>query len=271
MGLLSFFKRSKAAGAAPSSAASGDESIEQARTRARHRLIGAVVLVVIGVIGFPLLFETQPRPIPVDLPIEIPKKEAAAPLPAAKPTAPRRVSQGVIDESLADAGKEVLPPAEEPKQIAAPAAAKPVESNPEPKPAEAKPAPVKPAAEKPAKPAPAKPEAVAKPRESDSARVQALLNGQEAAQKPKPEAKAEAVGRFVVQVGAYGEADSARSSAAALMRRQVMGPIATTLAERGAGSISAISPATPPTPISPSMILLSPDMRKTSTLPERMR
>jgi DedD protein len=35
------------------------------RRRARHRLIGAAVLVLIGVVGFPLLFDTQPRPIPV--------------------------------------------------------------------------------------------------------------------------------------------------------------------------------------------------------------
>ena len=48
MGLLSFFKRSAANQPAPASA---PESIEQARTRARHRLIGAAVLVVIGVIG----------------------------------------------------------------------------------------------------------------------------------------------------------------------------------------------------------------------------
>ena len=39
-------------------------AIQQARVRARQRLIGAAVLVVIGIVGFPLVFETQPRPIP---------------------------------------------------------------------------------------------------------------------------------------------------------------------------------------------------------------
>ena len=74
------------------------ESIEVMRRRARHRLIGAAVLVLVGVIGFPLLFDTQPRPIPVDIPIEIPDRNKVAPLvvpapvadaaPAAKPAAP---------------------------------------------------------------------------------------------------------------------------------------------------------------------------------------
>ena len=45
------------------------QSIEAVRRRARHRLIGASVRVAIGVIGFPLLFESQPRPIAVDIPI----------------------------------------------------------------------------------------------------------------------------------------------------------------------------------------------------------
>ena len=58
------------------------QSIEAVRRRARHRLIGASVLVAIGVIGFPLLFESQPRPIAVDIPIDIPSRQAAKPLPA---------------------------------------------------------------------------------------------------------------------------------------------------------------------------------------------
>lgn len=56
------------------------ESIEVMRRRARHRLMGAVVLVLLGVVGFPLLFDTQPRPISVDVPIEIPDRGKVAPL-----------------------------------------------------------------------------------------------------------------------------------------------------------------------------------------------
>jgi DedD protein len=45
-----------------------DDNEAQARHRARRRLIGAGVLLAIGVIGFPLLFETKPRPVPADVP-----------------------------------------------------------------------------------------------------------------------------------------------------------------------------------------------------------
>ena len=76
MDLLSVFKRKTPAAAAPEAA----DAVQLARTRARRRLIGAAVLVVVGIIGFPLLFETQPRPIPVDLPIEIPRKDSVPPL-----------------------------------------------------------------------------------------------------------------------------------------------------------------------------------------------
>lgn len=63
------------------------ESVETLRKRARHRLIGSTVLVVLGVVGFPMLFDTQPRPVPVDIAIEIPGKNSVKPLaaPAASP------------------------------------------------------------------------------------------------------------------------------------------------------------------------------------------
>ncbi len=54
------------------------ESVEALRRRARHRLIGASVLVVIGVVGFPLLFDTQPRPVSTDIAVDIPDRTAAA-------------------------------------------------------------------------------------------------------------------------------------------------------------------------------------------------
>ena len=63
------------------------ESIEAMRRRARHRLIGAAVLVLVGVLGFPLLFDTQPRPIAVDIPIEIPSRNPAPSASSAKPAA----------------------------------------------------------------------------------------------------------------------------------------------------------------------------------------
>src|SRR5215217_7149844 len=99
----------------PKASASPAESIEVMRRRARHRLIGAVVLVLAGVVGFPLLFDTQPRPVAVDIPIEIPDRNKVKPLPA--PPQP--------------AGKV----AQAPEPAPAPTAPMITESRPEPAPA----------------------------------------------------------------------------------------------------------------------------------------
>lgn len=182
MGLFSFFKRSAAAAPTRASAA---EAVDAARTRARRRLIGAVLLLGFGVIAFPLLFETQPRPIPVDIPIEIPRKDAVPPLvvPAVRPTtaAPSQpaASLPVITESRGEAGREV------PARVEAPAtpAAK---AEPVPKAV-----------------APSPPPAATPPPTTTMA-------------TPKPDAQqaAEAPGRFVVQVGAYADAGVAREARA---------------------------------------------------------
>ena len=83
-------------------------TIETVRRRARQRLLGAVVLVFAGVVGFPLLFESQPRPGPVDFEVEIPsRKNAKSLLPDAPPP-------GVRIEGL-DASEEIVAAAETPK------------------------------------------------------------------------------------------------------------------------------------------------------------
>lgn len=59
------------------------QSVEALRRRARHRLIGASVLVAVAVVGFPLLFDTQPRPVSVDIAVVIPDRTTSKPLAAA--------------------------------------------------------------------------------------------------------------------------------------------------------------------------------------------
>ncbi len=227
MGLLSIFQRKDDAASEPprkgknaGGASAAADAVQQARIRARQRLIGAVVLLGIGIIGFPLLFETQPRPIPVDIPIEIPRKDGAPPLqlpapraatPAASrvaeaPAQPVASAPAVITESAAESGREVPPPASAP---AAAVVAPPPKPSAEPVPAQAaKPAAEKHAAEK-DKPAPAEAHAAAsKPARSsdDGTRAKALLEG-------KPEAKAaDGAGRFIVQVGAFAEVSAARET-----------------------------------------------------------
>lgn len=68
------------------------ETVEVMRRRARHRLIGAALLVLLGVVGFPLIFDTQPRPIPVDTRIEIPDRDKVAPLVVPAVVAPPAAS-----------------------------------------------------------------------------------------------------------------------------------------------------------------------------------
>jgi DedD protein len=219
MGLLaSLFSRSQPPEAAAD--AEGGDSVAQARTRARHRLMGAVVLVGIGIVGFPLLFETQPRPIPVDVPIEIPRKETAPALtpPGTRPAADAARTLGsadkpargarpeVITETAAEAGIATAPPATaKPADKPAEKVEKPLErpaeklaekgaDTPAPKPAE-KPA-DKPADKPTERPQDKSAVAAAAPS-ADAARAQALLDG-------KP-ASAPAATRYIVQIGAFAD------------------------------------------------------------------
>lgn len=178
---MAFFKFRKG-GDDTVSAAAPLESVDAMRRRAMHRLIGAVVLVVAGVIGFPMLFDNQPRPIAVDIPIEIPDKSKARPiaLPASPPAA-------------APATEAAPEPAVAAKEL----------------PVEAKPAapPLVAAAPKPAP----QPSAT-----SDAAKAQALLEG-----KPPASSEATAPtteGRFVVQVGAFADAAKAKEARTKLER-----------------------------------------------------
>jgi DedD protein len=167
------------------------DAVQAARTRARHRLIGAVVLLAIGIIGFPLVFETQPRPVPIDIPIEIPRRDQVPPLampqsrpappaatarPAEEPAAaPAVASREPAVESRAEAGRDVTPPRVEP---ARPASAPVLASRPAEAPARASP--------------------------DDGERARALLEGRQAA-------SAEGT-RFVLQVGAFADAEAARDT-----------------------------------------------------------
>lgn len=77
---MAFFKFRKGFDGKTAAAPSPQESVETMRRRAKHRLLGASVLVLVAVIGFPLLFDAQPRPVSVDIPIEIPDKDKIKPL-----------------------------------------------------------------------------------------------------------------------------------------------------------------------------------------------
>lgn len=197
------FRRGQPAAAAAAGSGAQTESVDVIRKRAKHRLIGAVVLVLVGVIGFPLLFDTQPRPVAVDIPIEIPSKTAIKPLGLPSPAAtPAQSASGPEAAKSNVAAPASLTPREEivmDKKATAPVAPEPQAIKNEAK--------SDPTAEvkTPAKPAPAAATG------DDGARAKALLDGKPAT--PASAAKAvppEAGARLVVQVGAFADADKAQ-------------------------------------------------------------
>jgi len=99
---MSFFKhRSKRnAGEEANSSTTQAQSIDSLRKSARHRLIGATVLVLVSVIGFPLIFDTQPRPVKTDIQIEIADHERVKPSdPPAPIKSPSSTKANASEES----------------------------------------------------------------------------------------------------------------------------------------------------------------------------
>lgn len=201
MPLSSLFERFRrgangaATGAAPGARAPSPSDVELLRTRARRRLIGMVVLVGAGVLGFPWLFETQPRSLAPDVRIVHSGQAASADAEATPRAASGRVAQVAnirppldapaehAEAASADEGRtEAVPSRREP---AAPVPAPKADPKPDTRPAQA-------------------PKPAAKPAEK-------------VAEKPadkKPEAKAEAKSdtRYVVQFGAFADANAARET-----------------------------------------------------------
>jgi DedD protein len=158
------------------------ESVDTMRRRARHRLIGASVLVVLGVVGFPVLFDTQPRPVSVDIAVDIPDRATAKPLVDTSNQKPLSAGAGL------DAKEEVVPDAK--PEIKA-------EAKPEPK-------------------VEAKPKAEIKPEVAmaAAAAVAAVVPKTETKQEPtkadtkaatKPTDSKDAGARFVVQAGTFSD------------------------------------------------------------------
>jgi DedD protein len=191
------FRRAGPPSASSAASATQTDSVEVIRKRAKHRLIGASVLVLAGVIGFPLLFDTQPRPISVDIPIEIPGKNAVKPLvlpaktEAGKPVAASAPASDKIAATSSIASKEEILPE---KKAAAPVVPAPAATKKE-------------AAPVPRAEARAEPKAAAE----DGARARALLNAQTAS-AAKASSSSSGDGRLVVQVGSFSDATKAREA-----------------------------------------------------------
>jgi DedD protein len=175
------------------------ESVEVIRKRARHRLMGSVVLVLGAVVGLPLLFDSQPRPVAIDTPIVIPDRNQVAPLTAAvapktgtvkeptpvqaEPAPPETATvakSAVANSAGLDPNEEVVSKTTKPEPKSEPKS----EPKPEPKP---------------------EPKVEAKPE----VKTDAKPDGKEAPKSEQPV-------RSVVQVGAYAELAKAREVRAKL-------------------------------------------------------
>ena len=213
---MAFFKFRKDADESPRAPAQ-PQSIEAIRQRAKYRLAGATVLVLVGVVGLPMLFDKQPRPIAVDTPISIPDKNkvlplvmpatsakavASAPSAAAAPSVdtPAVVPSPVTADKKSEENKAVAP-VDKGQKATNTVVTESLQAAKTDTSAAASKAPVN------ASPAP-----TAKPAAS---RAQALLDGKDSSSKttkvdaPKaPVAKpadAASDGRVIVQVGAYAD------------------------------------------------------------------
>jgi DedD protein len=180
--------------------------VELARRRARQRLVGALVLLLVGVVAFPVLFETQPRPLPVDIPIRVGEgpPSSGSTTPALRPLPVTSLPAEAVAEPLPSP-----PAASQAAAMAAPVPAPRLASAPVLAPVLAPDAaPARAPASAPATAAlPARNEAA----RNEAARAAALLAGGRVASVP---AAATEAGRYVVQVGAYTDARTLKEARA---------------------------------------------------------
>jgi DedD protein len=210
---MAFFKfrlpGNSSAAAAEAHVTHSVDSVEVVRRRARHRLIGSVVLVFVAVVAFPLLFDSQPRPVAVDTPILIPDRQATPPLVSgtaiapiqapAKPLLPAASTPVPTLASLESGKEEVVAPAKPPVVAA---------SEPADKPAAA---PAQVPASKASQPLASAKTAEAKTETKDKPAVKSADDGQKAkALLEGKGASADHAGKVVIQVGAFSDADKVR-------------------------------------------------------------
>jgi DedD protein len=180
------------------------ESVEALRRRARHRLIGATVLVLIGVVGFPMVFDTQPRPVSADITIDIPDRAKAvasgATTPAPQPlqaAATLDPKEEVVKSDKPEASSAASAVAAVAAGTAAAVATTPSTAASAPAAASSQAGAAASAAGKAEAAAPAKTEAL----KADASKPDAAKSDS----AKQDDTHKEGAGRFVVQVGAFSE------------------------------------------------------------------
>ncbi|MES2830757.1 MAG: SPOR domain-containing protein [Pseudomonadota bacterium] len=94
------------------------------KKRARRRLVGAVALVLAAVIGLPMVLDSEPKPLPADLSIEIPSQSSGS----AKTRAPvaRMPEQAALDQK-----EQIVEMPANDNKVATPEAASGIGADPE--------------------------------------------------------------------------------------------------------------------------------------------
>ncbi|MEY2781127.1 MAG: hypothetical protein RL307_831 [Pseudomonadota bacterium] len=177
-----------------------DESVESLRQRARRRLIGSAILVLLAVIGFPLVFDHEPRPLaPMDVRIEIPNRDQTpsnTPVKAT-PSASASTASSATDNSSNPPAAPGAVADSEPTQSTTASAPASVQTPPAPETASVM-------AEKPAK---------ADKAAEKTAKAEKPAAAPDASAKTKPapsETAAASKDRYVIQIGAFAEADKVK-------------------------------------------------------------
>ena len=190
---MAFFKSRSQSNASEDNAQDDQQSMDSLRKQARHRLIGATVLVVIAVVGFPMVFDTKPRELATDIRIDMPERESVrSSQPPVVPQPDKWVTNGVSSADSASAQNPAQATEEAAAVVQAPPAQAPLNKATESKPADNKLSESK--------------SADAKSASNDKPKANASNDSQAVDTKAADKSDAAAhVDRFVVQVGAYSD------------------------------------------------------------------
>jgi DedD protein len=101
---MAFFKSRTKSNSAADAVNEDAQSMDSLRKQARHRLIGATVLVLIAVVGFPIVFDTKPRDIATDIRIDMPERDAVKPNQPPQAPVPDKaaLNQPPVSESVSN-------------------------------------------------------------------------------------------------------------------------------------------------------------------------
>jgi DedD protein len=231
MPLPSFLERFRrgSSSTTPDAVPMSSSDVEVMRVRARRRLIGMVVLVGAGVVGFPWLFETKPRPMSGDIQIvQAQQASQSAPSNSVAGATIAAVTAPVAPVAPANPATRIAQAQAEREEFVNDAPSRPaaLPSAPVAKPAASKPAAVaaSKAATKPAdkpvdKPAAKAPEKAAEKPAEKAKDKPATKTADKASDKPsdkksdKDKADKDKVAtRYVVQFGAFADANSAHEA-----------------------------------------------------------